>query len=50
MVSVENLTKKFKEETVIENVNLHMEKGKIYGLVGHNGTAINLLLNFIAVF
>ena len=50
MVSVENLTKKFKEETVIENVNLHMEKGKIYGLVGHNGSGKTVFMKCLCGF
>ena len=29
-----NLTKKYKEKTAVSNLNLQIEKGKIYGLLG----------------
>ena len=32
-----NAGKSYKEKTVLKNVNLELEPGKIYGLIGRNG-------------
>ena len=32
-----NLTKTYDKKDAILNVNLHIEEGKIYGLIGRNG-------------
>lgn len=44
-----NLTKKYKKKTVVNNINMKIEKGKIYGLLGKNGagktTTMRMLLN-----
>ena len=50
MVKVEGLEKKFKEEVIITDVNMEMEKGKIYGLVGHNGSGKTVLMKCICGF
>ena len=48
---LENLTKKIKNTTIIENVNINVMKGDIYGLVGPNGagktTTLKLILNLL---
>ena len=36
-IIVDNLTKKFKKVTVLDNINMKFESGKIYGLIGPNG-------------
>ena len=33
-IELDNVSKNFKNQTVLENVNLKLESGKIYGLVG----------------
>ena len=38
VIETENLTKKYKDKTVVNNVNMKVEKGKIYGIVGRNGS------------
>lgn len=44
-----HLTKKYKNRKVITDVNIHIKKGEIYGLVGPNGagksTTLKMLLN-----
>ena len=35
-----NVGKSYKEKTVLKNVNLELEPGKIYGLIGRNGAVI----------
>ena len=32
MIKIENVTKTFKENTVLNNVSINFEKGKIHGL------------------
>ncbi|NBJ93000.1 ABC transporter ATP-binding protein [Parablautia muri] len=47
IISIENLTKRFGDVTALENVNLNMEKGKIYGIVGRNGSGKTVLFKLI---
>ena len=47
MIEIKNLTKKFGELTVLENLSLTVEKGSIYGLVGYNGAGKTTLLKTI---
>lgn len=44
MVVIENMSKKFKEEVILKDVNMQLEPGKIYGLVGHNGSGKTVLM------
>ena len=46
-VIVKNLTKKFKEATVLDNVNVTFEKGKVHGLIGRNGSWKTMLMKCI---
>lgn len=50
VISIENLSKSFKGKTVLSNINLHFEKGKIYGIVGDNGSGKTVLLKLICGF
>lgn len=50
MIIIDNLTKKFNKETILENVNLKLEKGKIYGFVGKNGSGKTVLFKMILGF
>lgn len=50
IISIENLSKSFKGKTVLENVDMHLEKGKIYGIVGDNGSGKTVLLKLICGF
>ena len=47
IISIENLTKKFGDDTVIDNVNLSIERGKIYGIIGRNGSGKTVLFKLI---
>ena len=38
MVKVEGLSKEFRGEMILQDVNITLERGKIYGLVGMNGS------------
>lgn len=46
-VIVKNLTKKFKEATVLNDVNVTFEKGKVHGLIGRNGSGKTMLMKCI---
>lgn len=37
MLKIEHLTKKYGEKTAVEDLSLHIQKGEIYGFIGHNG-------------
>ena len=37
MLKIENLTKKYGVKKAVDNLSLHIEKGEIYGFIGHNG-------------
>ena len=49
-ISINNYTKKIKKRTVLDNINLTFDKGKIYGLVGKNGCGKTMLLRGICGF
>ncbi len=49
-LEIKNLTKKFKEIKVLDDVSLTLESGKIYGLVGRNGSGKSVLLKIICGF
>ncbi|MEG2013642.1 MAG: ATP-binding cassette domain-containing protein [Anaerovoracaceae bacterium] len=48
VIETKNLTKQYGTTTVVDKVNLHVPKGKIYGLLGRNGagktTAMKMML------
>ena len=46
-IELDNVSKNFKNQTVLENVNLKLESGKIYGLVGRNGSGKSVLLKIM---
>lgn len=46
-ISVRNVTKKFKEATVLNDVTVSFEKGKIYGIIGRNGAGKTVLFKCI---
>lgn len=50
-IELRDLTKLYKEQPALNQVNLSVEKGEIYGFIGPNGagksTAIKAMLNFI---
>ena len=37
MLRIEHLTKKYGEKKAADDLSLHIEKGEIYGFIGHNG-------------
>ena len=47
MIKVEHLTKKFDDFTALDDLNLHVEKGAVYGLVGVNGSGKTTLIKHL---
>lgn len=43
-----NITKKYSDKIVLNDINLTLEKGKIYGLIGRNGAGKTTLLSIIS--
>lgn len=37
MLRIENLTKTYGDKKAVDNLSLHIQKGEIYGFIGHNG-------------
>ncbi len=46
-ITVKNLTKQFKEATVLDKINVDFEKGKVHGLIGRNGSGKTMLMKCI---
>lgn len=44
----ENLVKKYGKKEALHGINLELEKGKIYGLIGRNGAGKTTLLSILA--
>ncbi|WP_414055018.1 ABC transporter ATP-binding protein [Macrococcus equi] len=42
-----NLTKKFKDKVVVNNINLNVPKGSIYGFLGKNGAGKSTFINMV---
>lgn len=51
IIETNNLTKKYGQQISVDCLNLHVPKGKIYGLLGRNGagktTTMKMLLNLV---
>ena len=51
MIELKNITKKFKKNAALKDLNLTVKSGEVYGLLGANGagksTIINLILGFL---
>lgn len=49
-ISVQSVTKRFGEETVLTDVSHEFEEGKIHGIVGNNGSGKTVLMKCICGF
>lgn len=47
IIETKQLTKKYKGQLAVNNVNLHIKKGSIYGLLGRNGAGKTTLLRMM---
>lgn len=48
MIIFENVSKEFKDKTVLENVNIHILKGEVCGIVGRNGSGKSVFMKLAA--
>lgn len=48
MITIENLSKSYGNIQVLHDINLHLEKGRVYGIVGENGAGKTTLFRCIA--
>lgn len=46
-LTTNNLTKTYGKKTVVKNVNLHIKRGSIYGLIGRNGAGKTTIMKMI---
>lgn len=47
LIEFKNVTKKFGYKTALDDVNIKLEKGKIYGLLGPNGSGKTTMIKLI---
>lgn len=47
LLEIKNLTKKYGEKTVLDNIDVSFEKGKIYSIIGVNGAGKTTFFNCI---
>src|SRR5690606_33554750 len=48
MIQINSITKQFEKERVLDNVQMEIQKGSIYGLLGSNGAGKTTLLKIVA--
>lgn len=48
MLEIQDLCKKYGTHTVLDNMNLYIEKGQLFGLVGPNGAGKTTMIKIIA--
>lgn len=48
MLRIEHLTKNYGEKKAVDDLNLHIAPGEIYGFIGHNGAGKTTTLKSIA--
>ena len=44
IIKIENVTKKYRDITVLNGVSLEIEKGSVVGLIGRNGSGKTVLM------
>lgn len=49
-IEIEHVTKKFKEDTVLYDIDVTMEQGRVYGFAGNNGSGKTVLMKCICGF
>ncbi|MBW2984948.1 ABC transporter ATP-binding protein [Candidatus Woesearchaeota archaeon] len=47
MIKLINVSKRFGENVILDNINLHIKQGKILGIIGINGSGKTTLLNLL---
>lgn len=47
MLKVEHIVKRYAEHTALDDVSIHVKKGKVFGLLGPNGAGKTTLIRII---
>ncbi|MDE8253313.1 ATP-binding cassette domain-containing protein, partial [Erysipelothrix rhusiopathiae] len=47
MIKIRNVSKRFKNLEIFEDISLELPKGKIVGLVGENGSGKSVLMKML---
>lgn len=47
-IELKNVSKVFKDSTILNNINLKLEEKKIYGLIGTNGSGKSVLIKILS--
>lgn len=50
MLKISNLSKKFKKRVILDNINLELDFGNIYGFIGSNGSGKSVFFKTICGF
>lgn len=50
MIEIKNITKSYDERKILDDVSINFEEGKIYGIIGQNGSGKSVLLKVISGF
>lgn len=50
LIKLQNLTKRFRKKIVLSNINLEINKGEIFGIIGMSGSGKTTLLNTLIGF
>lgn len=50
VINFKNYTKSFKDEIVLNNINISLEEGEIYGIIGKNGSGKSVFFKAICGF
>ena len=47
VLEIKNLSKRYNSQWALKNINLRLDKGRIYGLIGKNGAGKTTLMRTI---
>ena len=47
MISIQNISKSYHSHQALQDINIEIEKGSIYGLIGHNGAGKTTLIRIL---
>ena len=50
MIEIKNITKSYDERKILDDVSINFEEGKIYGIIGQNGSGKSVLLKVMSGF
>lgn len=48
IIKIKNVTKRFKDKIVLDNISFEVEEGEIFGFIGPNGAGKSTLINIIS--